>query len=168
MFEVLQWGRRGVIATSPHGAAAAAAPQVPTFQPTQGDAALGLDVALGELAFQDAAEEAAPEQPTELPEWACACVRPPPALCCLFAEPLLCLAWPATTLSAAAGTRWGLCRERVCKSQQSGMQQPQCAASQIFPAANLCPLLPASLRPPTPHLPAATAASTTPPAWSSA
>ncbi|EFN53127.1 hypothetical protein CHLNCDRAFT_137486 [Chlorella variabilis] len=45
------------------------ASQVPTFQPTQGDAALGLDVALGELAFQDAAEEAAPEQPTELPDY---------------------------------------------------------------------------------------------------
>lgn len=58
----------------PHAAhVAAAALQVPTFQPTQGDAALGLDAALGNLSFQDTAEEAAaPEQPTELPEWACA------------------------------------------------------------------------------------------------
>ena len=50
------------------------APQVPTFQPTQGDAALGLDTALSQLSFQDNVEaEAVPEeQPTELPEWACA------------------------------------------------------------------------------------------------
>lgn len=55
-------------------AAAACLPlQVPTFQPTQGDAALGLDAALSELNFQDTTgEEAAPEQPAELPEWACA------------------------------------------------------------------------------------------------
>ena len=48
--------------------------QVPTFQPTQGDAALGLDTALSQLSFQDNVEaEAAPEeQPAELPEWACA------------------------------------------------------------------------------------------------
>ncbi|KAL4855832.1 Regulator of nonsense transcripts 1 [Chlorella vulgaris] len=45
------------------------ASQVPTFQPTQGDAALGLDVALGELAFHENVEEAAPEQPSELPDY---------------------------------------------------------------------------------------------------
>lgn len=51
-----------------------AASQVPTFQPTQGDAALGLDAALSQLNFQEPAEvEAAveEEQPAELPEWAC-------------------------------------------------------------------------------------------------
>lgn len=49
-------------------------PQVPTFQPTQGDAALGLDAALSQLAFQDATEGEAggEEQPAEVPEWACA------------------------------------------------------------------------------------------------
>lgn len=49
-------------------------PQVPTFQPTQGDADLGLDAALSQLHFQDATEEAGAEQeqPAELPEWACA------------------------------------------------------------------------------------------------
>ena len=54
--------------------AAGAAAQVPTFQPTQGDAALGLDAALSQLAFQDATEGDAggEEQPAELPEWACA------------------------------------------------------------------------------------------------
>lgn len=54
--------------------AAVAAAQVPTFQPTQGDAALGLDAALSQLAFQDATEGEAggEEQPAELPEWACA------------------------------------------------------------------------------------------------
>ena len=48
--------------------------QVPTFQPTQGDAALGLDTALSQLSFQDNVEAEAPpeEQPAELPEWACA------------------------------------------------------------------------------------------------
>lgn len=48
--------------------------QVPTFQPTQGDAVLGLDAALSQLAFQEAAEGEAggEEQPAELPEWACA------------------------------------------------------------------------------------------------
>ena len=48
--------------------------QVPTFQPTQGDAALGLDTALSQLSFQDnvEAETAPEEQPAELPEWACA------------------------------------------------------------------------------------------------
>ena len=48
--------------------------QVPTFQPTQGDAALGLDAALSQLAFQEAVEGevAGEEQPAELPEWACA------------------------------------------------------------------------------------------------
>lgn len=48
--------------------------QVPTFQPTQGDAALGLDAALGHLSFQEMLAEpepAAEEQPAELPEWAC-------------------------------------------------------------------------------------------------
>lgn len=48
--------------------------QVPTFHPTQGDAALGLDAALSQLAFQEAVEgePAGEEQPAELPEWACA------------------------------------------------------------------------------------------------
>lgn len=51
-----------------------AAAQVPTFQPTQGDAVLGLDAALGQLSFQEmlAESEPAAEQPAELPEWACA------------------------------------------------------------------------------------------------
>ncbi|KAL4437217.1 hypothetical protein ABPG75_004356 [Micractinium tetrahymenae] len=80
-FSFLDWGQ-----TQPDGAPASAfddygdlrlpgASQVPTFQPTQGDAALGLDAALGQLSFQEMLAEpepAAEEQPAELPEWACA------------------------------------------------------------------------------------------------
>ena len=55
--------------------------QVPTFQPTQGDAGLGLDASLSQLNFQEGGggggnaaeggEAALEEQPAELPEWAC-------------------------------------------------------------------------------------------------
>lgn len=55
----------------PRRRSSAPPPQVPTFQPTQGDADLGLDAALSQLHFQDATE-AEQEAPTELPEWACA------------------------------------------------------------------------------------------------
>lgn len=58
-----------------HPASAFLHAQVPTFQPTQGDTALGLEAALGQLSFQEMLAEpepAAEEQPGELPEWACA------------------------------------------------------------------------------------------------
>ena len=69
--------RRRAAADAAHLAAPPAPyfPQVPTFQPTQGDAAMGLDAALSQLNFQDALEgepAAEAEQPAELPEWACA------------------------------------------------------------------------------------------------